>query len=526
MKKHYTRLRLILGDQLNASHSWFHQKDNKTLYVLAELKQETNYVTHHVQKVCAFFAAMQAFATALHSADHEVLHLTLDDTQGFTDINQLLLHLFIKYKISHFEYQLPDEFRLRQQLSNFSQSIDVYSSVVESEHFFLSEQQIQQDFKPQHKHRMEAFYRKMRERHQILMEDDEPSGGKWNYDKQNQNKLKKEQFDSVPEPLVFATDVSDILTRLKRHKITMIGEIDEVNQQLLWPVNRLQAKELLTFFCQYCLPLFGKYQDAMTGKLDDIISKRQWSLFHSRLSFALNAKIISPKFVIKQAIEHYQANRESIDIAQIEGFVRQILGWREFVRGIYWRNMPDYGELNALQAHTKLPSWFWNGNTKMNCLSQTIKQSLQYSYAHHIQRLMITGNFCLLTGIEPDQVDAWYLGIYVDAIEWVELPNTRGMSQFADGGIVGSKAYAASGNYVNKMSDYCSDCKYKVKEITGEQACPMNALYWQFMVKHQEKFNNNPRNRMVYANWFKKTPEQQQLILEKAQQSLQDIENL
>ena len=236
--------------------------------------------------------------------------------------------------------------------------------------------------------------------------------------------------------------------------------------------------------------------------------------------------MISPHHVVKQAIEAYQQSDGEITIAQIEGFVRQIIGWREFIRGIYWLNMPQYSQLNYLNASNKMPSWFWTGKTKMNCLKHAISQSLDYAYAHHIQRLMITGNFCLISGIDPTEVDAWYLGIYIDAIEWVEMPNTRGMSQFADGGIVGSKAYAASGNYVNKMSNYCSNCHYKVNKTLEDSACPLNSLYWHFMDKHQDKFANNPRSRMVYANWNKKTDAQRQQVLDKAKSLQVNIENL
>ncbi|MUJ29081.1 cryptochrome/photolyase family protein [Aliivibrio fischeri] len=517
------RLRLILGDQLNASHSWFQHTDPQTIYVIAEMHQETAYVKHHVQKVCTFFAAMTQFATALESAGHRVMYLTLDDTKPFERIDDLLNHLIAEHHITHFEYQLPDEYRLRSTLERYCLSLSISSQVYESEHFFLAETQIEKEFKPNHHHRMEPFYRKMRKRFNILMKEGEPIAGKWNFDSANQNKLKPSEFDCVPTPLLFANDVTDILKRLERHNVSMIGQ---ANNQLLWPVNRQQANELLMFFCRYCLPLFGKFQDAMTCKLDDMLTQKQWSLFHSRLSFALNAKILSPMQVIDAAITEFNQRPDAIDIAQIEGFVRQILGWREFVRGIYWRNMPDYQNLNKLEASLSLPSWFWTGKTKMNCMHYAIQQSLDFAYAHHIQRLMITGNFCLLTGIKPDEVDEWYLGIYIDAIEWVEMPNTRGMSQFADGGIVASKAYAASGNYVNKMSDYCSDCHYNVKQIIEPKACPLNALYWHFMHRHIDAFNNNPRTRMVYANWKKKSGEQQQVILERAKLLLLNIEEL
>ena len=525
MAKRYQRLRLILGDQLNARHSWFRQKDETTLYLLAELHQEATYVTHHVQKICAFFAAMSAFATALKGAGHEVLHLDLDDTQDYPSLPALLEQLIAKYEIQHLDYQLPDEYRLRQQLASFAEDSAIDVSVFESEHFFLRDNELREHFTQGKRHQMEAFYRRMRVRFHVLMADDSsPEGGQWNHDQDNRNKLKKEDLKHIPQPLMFANDVSHILERLQRHEIKTMGQ---TSAQLPWPTNRQQAIDLLEHFCRHGLPRFGYFQDAMTGKLESSDQASQWSLYHSRLSFALNSKMLDPQRVINSAIAHYRdPQTEAINIAQIEGFVRQILGWREFVRGIYWANMPDYAGFNALSAERELPSWFWSAKTNMRCLQQSISQSLDFAYAHHIQRLMITGNFCLLAGIHPDQVDQWYMGIYIDAIEWVELPNTRGMSQFADGGIVGSKAYAASGNYVNKMSDYCADCTYQVKQISEPSSCPLNSLYWHFMSRHEADFSDNPRNRMVYANWHKKTEEQRSAILKRAEALLADIEQL
>ncbi|ACA88187.1 cryptochrome/photolyase family protein [Shewanella woodyi] len=521
------KLRLILGDQLNAEHSWYKDKSPNTLYLIAELYQETNYTRHHIQKVSAFFAAMAAFANALEQAGHSVLHLTLDETAQYQDLPTLLNELIDRHQIEEFEYQLPDEYRLRQQLSLFSRSIDISVKTYESEHFYLSDAELVDYFKVGKKHRLEPFYRKLRARFNLLMEQGSPLGGKWNFDADNRQKIKVTDFYDVPTPLLFANDVSTILQRVERHNVATIGV---VQANLLWPITRHQANKLLEHFCRYCLVRFGQFQDAMTAKLDlklgALSEDRQWTLYHSRLSFALNAKLLSPKHVIDTAITAYQAAKGEITLAQIEGFVRQILGWREFVRGVYWANMPEYAELNRLSATRALPTWFWSGDTKMNCLHHAIKQSLEYSYAHHIQRLMVTGNFCLISGVAPDQVDDWYLGVYIDAIEWVEMPNTRGMSQFADGGIVGSKAYAASGNYINKMSDYCTNCHYQVKQSHTNKACPLNALYWRFMAQHFDDFSTNPRTKMVYANWLKKPVEDRELILSHAENLLCHIEEL
>ncbi|WP_194435667.1 cryptochrome/photolyase family protein [Vibrio fluminensis] len=510
-----TTIRLVLGDQLNHQHSWFKELDPSILYVIAELKQETDYVIHHGQKVAAFFAAMEAFATLLRQSGHHVDYLDLDNTAEFDTLPTLIEHLISHYQAERFEYQRPDEYRLSQQLTHHQWPCK--SSCVDSEHFLLPFEEIHQRF-PQGKHvLMEHFYRGMRKRHDILMDEGKPQGGKWNFDARNRKSLKKKDLEQLPAPLMFGNDISHIKQRMERHHVTTIGEL---NQQLLWPVTRSQSLNLLAFFCQSCLPNFGSFQDAMTDQHDSA-----WSLYHSRLSFALNSKLISPIEVITTAINTYQ-QRDDIDIAQIEGFVRQIIGWREYVRGVYWANMPHYKTINALNAKRKLPSYFWTGDTQLNCVRQAVKQSLKYAYAHHIQRLMITGNFCLITEIDPDQVDAWYLGIYIDAIEWVEMPNTRGMALFADGGVVGTKPYAASGAYVNRMSDYCKSCQYNVKEKLGESACPLNSLYWRFMHKNRHTIGNNPRIGMIYRSWDALDDATQHEILDRAEWVLDSIDKL
>lgn len=511
-------LRLIFGDQLHANHSWFIEKSDDVTYLIAELHQEQSYVQHHVQKITAFFIAMQRFAKALQSAGHQVIHLTLDETAGFESLDSLINGLVEQHGFSQVEYQRPDEIRLLEQCRNLSLPEGTGLREYDSEHFFLPFEAIRKEFKPNTGHRMEAFYRRMRVKHGYLMQGQEPEGGRWNYDTENQKAFKKEDLFDIPEPLVFAHDTQEIRARLDRHSINYFGEMGE---QLIWPTTRSEALELLAFFCRHCLPLFGRFQDAMTTK-----SEHKWSLYHSRISFALNCKMISPAQVIERAIKAYREQPDRIDIAQIEGFVRQILGWREFVRGIYWINLPEYPSMNALKAERNLPSFFWDGKTKMHCMQQCINQSLEYAYAHHIQRLMVIGNFCLMAGIDPKQVDAWYLGIYIDAIEWVEMPNTRGMSQFADGGLLASKPYSGSGQYVNRMSDYCKGCHYDVKKRSGNHSCPFNSLYWHFQNRHASRFSNNPRTAMVYRNWNKKSEEEKAHILQTAERYLQDLSQL
>lgn len=510
------RLRLILGDQLNARHSWFRDQDANTYYLIAELKQETGYVRHHVQKICAFFAAMQQFAQALEAAGHRVIHLTLDETSNYASLTDLIQAKIDELGARVFEYQRPDEWRLLQQLRDFDPGVAMREC--DTEHFLLPFDSIFKEFKPSRSSRMEAFYRRMRKRYGYLMNGDEPIGERWNFDSENRQKMKPVDLDEVPEPLIFATDVGTILERLERHQIDHFGQAD---RHLIWPTKRSEALALLEFFCTQQLHCFGRFQDAMTDQ-----SPHKWSLYHSRISFALNTKMISPQQVIERAISEWQQRPDEIDLAQIEGFVRQILGWREFIRAIYWVNQPEYGSLNALNAQQPLPNLFWSGETRMHCMQQAITQSLEFSYAHHIQRLMVTGNFSLIAQLNPDQVDAWYLGIYIDAIEWVEQPNTRGMVLFADDGIVASKPYAASGAYINRMSDYCKSCYYQVTEQTGERGCPFNSLYWNFMLQHRERLANNPRLGMLYKNWDKRDSSVQQAIIDRAHWCLENMDQL
>ncbi len=515
----YKTLRFIFGDQLNASHSWYKEPNQQQyLYVIAELKQETDYVKHHIQKVAAFFCAMENFATALIKAKLNVVYLTLDDTQHDTSLSTLLLRLAALYQCQQIQYQFPDEYRLKQQLSHLQTNSHIKVIGFDSEHFLLPFDEIKTHFKKDKHVKMEFFYRMMRKRFDILMENGSPLAEQWNFDQANRNKLKKADIAQIPEAKVFNNPINKVIKRIERHKITTFGHCPDT---LIWPTSRSQAQQLLDYFCKNLLPFFGQFQDSMTCQ-----SKEQWSLYHSRISFALNTKMLHPNYVIQQVLTEYNNRPEVINLAQIEGFIRQILGWREYVRGVYWQNMPEYAANNELTANRSLPGYFWHGKTKMNCMKHAIEQSLNTAYAHHIQRLMITGNFCLLTGIDPDQVEQWYLGVYIDAIEWVEMPNTRGMSQFADGGLIATKPYAASGNYINKMSDYCKDCHYNVKEKTEDSACPFNSLYWHFMNKHEERLSRNPRIGMVYKNWQKQDEQQRQVILDRAHWCLDNIESL
>jgi deoxyribodipyrimidine photolyase-related protein len=315
--------------------------------------------------------------------------------------------------------------------------------------------------------------------------------------------------------LAFHHNVTEIVNQIKTAGIQTIGSI--VPENFNWPTQRQEALDLLEYFCAALLPWFGSYQDAM--------DTRSWSLFHARISFALNIKMIHPLEVCERVV---QAGLENPDVAlhQIEGFVRQIIGWREYMRGVYWAQMPEYAQLNFFNHTRPLPDWFWTGATKMNCMRHAIKQSLDQAYAHHIQRLMVTGNFALMAGIHPDALDEWYLGIYIDAIEWVEITNTRGMSQFADGGIVGTKPYNSTANYINNMSNYCGSCFYQHKIRVGEKACPFNSLYWDFYERNREVLGKNPRIGMAYRNLDKMPESERTAIIKQAEKYLNNLNDL
>ena len=507
-------LRLILGDQLNINHSWYQTFDDSITYVMMEIRSETDYATHHIQKIVGFFSAMQNFAKELETAGHKVIYFHLNDDNNLQSFDKNSQQLIKKEGFTNFEYQLPDEYRLDELLKNFCKTLGISTSVVDSEHFMSSRSELGDFFEGKKTFLMESFYHMMRKKHNVLMQGDKPLTGKWNYDGENRKKLPKDHKPTPP--LVFNNDVSEILAEIQKTNIKTIGNIDAKN--FVWPVNRKQSLELLEFFATECLSLFGSYQDAMTPN--------EWSLYHARLSFSMNCKLISPLEVINRAIEEWENRPDEIEYNQLEGFVRQIIGWREYMRGIYWNKMPDFAKLNYFGHENKLPDWFWTGKTKMNCLKDAINQSLDFAYAHHIQRLMITGNFALLAGVHPDEVDAWYLGIYIDAIEWVEITNTRGMSQFADGGIVGTKPYASSASYIDKMSHYCGSCYYKKAVKTGEKACPFNSLYWNFYDKNEDKLGKNPRIGMMYNVWRKMQPEAKAALLQQADYYLKNINDL
>ncbi|MBT6881052.1 MAG: cryptochrome/photolyase family protein [Flavobacterium sp.] len=506
------KLRLILGDQLNTNHSWFQEKDTDTIYCLFEMRQETDYVQHHIQKVVGFFSAMRSFSSELSAKNHKVIYYKINDQRNKQDLVKNLLQIIQEEEIVQFEYLSPDEYRLDKQLTEFCKSISIKNTVFDTEHFYTDRSELKNFYEGKKLYVMENFYRYMRKKHHVLMEGSKPEGGEWNYDKSNRKKWKKETL--IPPYKIFLKDVSELVNEIKIADIQTIGNINIKNFE--YPTTRNEVLDQLDYFCSHLLIYFGDFQDAM--HTDEV------NLYHSRISFAMNIKLISPKEVIEKVLETYRHAKNEIHISQVEGFIRQIIGWREYMRGMYWALMPSYKELNVLNNQNKLPNFFWTGKTKMNCLKNTINNSLDNAYAHHIQRLMITGNFALLMQLHPDEVDAWYLGIYNDAIEWVQLTNTRGMSQFADGGKIATKPYVSSANYIDKMSNYCGSCYYNKKEKTTPKACPFNSLYWNFLDDKREQLSKNRRMGMMYSLLNKIPASDLASIKEKAQHIIENAD--
>ena len=482
-----TTLRLVLGDQLNPTHSWFEQRDATIIYTLMEMRQETDYVLHHAQKVLGIFAGLRDLAAYLTAQGHRVHYLAIDDPDNTQSLTGNIDQLLKRYGCSRFEYQQPDEWRLDSQLKIYGQGLTIDVEMCESEHFYTTRTEAGELFKGQKSWLMERFYRQMRTKHQVLMLDSKrPVEGQWNFDHEN----RKRWSGKPPEPSDQRArhDHTELWETIERCGVETFGAPQAAS--FAWPLNRQEALRDLDRFIEDILPYFGDYQDAM--------STGHWRLFHSLLSFALNTKMLNPREVVARAEQAWRDGK--VSIATAEGFIRQILGWREYIRGMYWHHMPEYASHNKFDHTTPLPDWFWTGKTKMQCLSRSIGQSLEHAYAHHIQRLMIIGNFSLLAGLDPGALHRWYLGIYIDAFEWVELPNTVGMSQFADGGLLATKPYVSSAAYVDRMSDYCKGCHYDKKQREGERACPFNALYWDFFIRHESTLSNNHRLGMVYRN--------------------------
>lgn len=480
-------LRLILGDQLSHGISSLKGGDKaKDTVLMAEVAEETAYVPHHKKKIAFLFAAMRHFAEVLRGQGWQVRYVTLNDAANsgsFTGEVERAIGDIVPDRLIVTE---PGEYRVLAMMRDWHEQFAMPVEIRDDTRFLCSNAQFAYWAEGRKSLRMEYFYREMRRDHGVLMRGDEPEGGQWNFDADNRERLP--DAISLPRHPEFAPDAmtEEVLALVEKRFAHHPG----VLRPFSMPVTRDQALEVLDHFIDERLPLFGTYQDAM--------KQGEPKLFHSMLSVALNCGLLEPLEIIRRAEHAYHSGHAPLNAA--EGFIRQILGWREYVRGLYWLKMPDYAQTNALGAERPLPDFYWTAKTDMNCMRQVIGETMENAHAHHIQRLMVTGNFALLAGIRPGDIEEWYLAVYADAYEWVELPNTHGMVCYADGGYLASKPYAASGAYIDRMSDYCGACAFDVKQKTGPKACPFNYLYWNFLIENEKALRKNQRMSVIYGN--------------------------
>ncbi|MFT5675564.1 MAG: deoxyribodipyrimidine photolyase-related protein [Paraglaciecola sp.] len=492
-------LRLILADQLSHSlASLEHTEKQQDWLLMAEVREEAKYVKHHKKKIAFLFSAMRHFAGELKNRGYQLVYTQYQDEDNggslFAEVERICKQKVIeRVVLTH-----PGEYRVLQEMQSWQERLNIPVEILEDTRFLASLDDFALWAKDRKQLRMEYFYREMRKSWHILMENGQPVGNKWNYDSANRQSLPKDLV--VPRSTHFATDdiTDEVLSMVSQVFDDHFGELDDFH----YAVTREQALVVLHAFVAERLESFGDFQDAMA-------EGQPW-LFHSHISFYLNCGLLLPKEVIEVAELAYREGKAPLN--SVEGFIRQVLGWREYVRGLYWYKMPEYKTSNYLDANRKLPNFFWNAETRMNCMAQCISETKQNAYAHHIQRLMVLGNFALLAGLNPDEVNEWYLIVYADAYEWVELPNVTGMILFADGGVVASKPYVASGAYIHKMSNYCPQCHYNVKEKNGTQACPFNYLYWDFLNRNKDKLKGNPRLAMPYRTLDKMTDQKIDMI--------------
>ena len=487
---------VILGDQLSSNISSLKNfKKNQDKILMMEVFNEATYANHHKKKLVLVFSAMRHFAKELEEKGVSVTYSKINKSQD--NFTKELSNQCKKIQPKRIVITHPGEYRVLQEIKKWEKVLKIPVSIVDDDRFFCSINEFKKWTEGRKELRMESFYQMMRKKYQILIDNNgKPKGGKWNYDIKNRKNLPK-NHPNIPKPLQHKPDdiTKQVIAEVKEKFPKHFGDLEP----FWFAVTHEQAKKSLNDFIKNRLGMFGPYEDAM--------AQEESFLYHSVLSMYLNIGLLEPKKIINRVLE-----KDGIKVESVEGFVRQILGWREYIRGIYWHTMPKYSKTNYFDAKNKLPKFYWTGNTEMNCLKNCIEQTIKESYAHHIQRLMITGNFALIAGIKPEEVCEWYLSVYADAYEWVELPNTHGMTLYADGGILGSKPYAASGNYINKMSDYCKDCKYNVKKKEGDDACPFNYLYWNFFLKNKKKLEKNPRLWTVFSNIKKMSEEKKKQI--------------
>jgi len=478
-------LRLVLGDQLSPSIAALEGVDrDRDVVLFLEVEEEGRYVRHHKKKIALILAAMRHFAAELEAKGVRVDYVRLDDPENTGSFTGEVARAVRRHRPDRLIVTEPGEYRVREAMRGWESAIGVPVEIREDSRFFCALDDFTRWADGRKQLRMEYFYREMRKRTGILMDGDTPAGGQWNFDQDNRKRLPDDVFppglpESRPDDVTAA--VLDLVEdRFGDH----FGDL----RPFRYAVTRRGALHALKDFVDHRLPRFGDYQDAMARGED--------TLFHSVISIYLNIGLLDPREVCDAAEAAYREGEAPLNA--VEGFVRQILGWREYVRGLYWLKMPDYKALNYLEATRPLPAFYWTGETDMACLAATVDQTRRTAYAHHIQRLMVTGVFALLADVHPDAVNEWYMVVYADAFEWVELPNVTGMALYADGGVMASKPYAASGKYIDRMSDYCRGCRYDPKAQTGEKACPYNFLYWDFLARHRDRLKGNPRLGMIY----------------------------
>ena len=498
------RLALVLGDQLAFDLAALKALDKRSDHILmAEVAAETRYVPHHPQKIAFIFSAMRHFAKTLRQRGWQVSYVALDDPDNTGALPSELERWAKKLDASEVHLTECGEWRLEQALKKSRLPLIWHADT----RFLCGRDEFARWAEGKSHLRMEFFYRDMRRKSRLLLHPDgSPEGGSWNFDAANRKALPRSA--PLPKPLRFRPDdiTRAVLALVRENFSDHYGSLDDFN----YAVTHAQARRLWRYFLENALPLFGDYQDAMASG--------EPFLFHARISAALNTGLLDLRAVLADVEAEYRAGRVALNAA--EGFIRQLIGWREYVRGIYWLQMPDYARRNTFGNRRKLPEFYWTADTDMRCMREAIGQTLQYAYAHHIQRLMITGNFALLAGIAPPEICEWYLAVYLDAFDWVELPNTLGMVMHADGGYLGSKPYCASGRYIQRMSDYCSGCAYRVTDNTGEHACPFNALYWHFLMRHRDRLGRNPRLAMPYKNLQRMDEKKRQALWNRGEQWL------
>ncbi|NJR79551.1 cryptochrome/photolyase family protein [Sphingomonas corticis] len=485
----------VLGDQLSLDLASLADADPAdTIVLMMEVAEETAYVRHHRTKLAYILSAMRHHADALTARGWRVDYVRLDDPQNSGSFTGEIARALARHAVERIVVTEAGEWRVAAMLDSWQTLFGVPVEIRTDTRFLATHAEFAGWADGRKQLTMEYFYRAMRARTGLLMTDGKPEGGRWNFDKENRKPAERDLL--MPRPLSFAPDAitTEVIALVERRFAANPGSLDGFD----YAVTAADAERQAAAFLAHALPRFGDYEDAMlTGER---------FLWHSILSPYINSGLLDPLDLCRRAEAEYRAGRAPLN--SVEGYIRQIIGWREYMRGIYWREGPGYVDRNFLDHRRALPAFYWTGETDMHCLSEVLSQTLATAHAHHIQRLMVTGNFALLIGADPKQVHLWYLEIYLDAYEWVELPNTLGMSQFGDGGLLGSKPYVSSGAYINRMSDYCRHCRYDVNRRTGEDACPFNALYWHFLDRHRAKLGDNRRLAMPYRTWDRQSDEE------------------